>query len=63
MVPQPIEAKHVGAIPRLEDQMCAFTVDFDRRVMGYSPGRVDALVWALTELVIEGEPRRRLPVA
>lgn len=43
--------------------MCAFTVDFDRRVMGYSPGRVDALVWALTELVIEGEPRRRLLVA
>ena len=46
MVPQPIEAKRVGAILRLEDQMCAFTVDFDRRVMGYSPGRVDALVWA-----------------
>jgi phage terminase large subunit-like protein len=42
--------------------MCAFTVDFDRRVMGYSPDRVDALVWALTELMIEGEPRRRLLV-
>ena len=51
---------HVGAFPRLEDQMCAFTVDFDRREMGYSPDRVDALVWALTELMIEGEPRRRL---
>ena len=37
---------HVGAFPRLEDQMCAFTVDFDRRVMGHSPDRVDALVWA-----------------
>jgi phage terminase large subunit-like protein len=31
--------------------------------MGYSPDRVDALVWALTELLIEGELRRRLLVA
>lgn len=51
---------HVGAFPRLEDQMCAFTVDFDRREMGYSPDRVDALVWALTELMIEGDGGRRL---
>jgi phage terminase large subunit-like protein len=28
--------------------------------MGYSPDRVDALVWALTELMIEGEGGRRL---
>jgi phage terminase large subunit-like protein len=28
--------------------------------MGYSPDRVDALVWALTELMIEGEGLRRL---
>jgi phage terminase large subunit-like protein len=39
---------------------CAFTVDFDRKEMGYSPDRVDALVWALTELMIEGGARRRL---
>lgn len=51
---------HVGPFPRLEDQMCAFTVDFDRREMGYSPDRVDALVWALTELMIEGQGQRRL---
>ena len=51
---------HVGAFPRLEDQMCAFTVDFNRTEMGYSPDRMDALVWALTELMIEGEGRRRL---
>ena len=51
---------HVGAFPRLEDQMCAFTVDFDRKEMGYSPDRVDALVWALTELMIEGPAERRL---
>lgn len=51
---------HVGPFPRLEDQMCAFTIDFDRREMGYSPDRVDALVWALTELMLEGEGGRRL---
>jgi phage terminase large subunit-like protein len=51
---------HVGPFPRLEDQMCAFTVDFDRKSMGYSPDRVDALVWALTELMIEGGGERRL---
>jgi phage terminase large subunit-like protein len=53
---------HVGSFARLEDQMCSFTVDFNRREMGYSPDRVDALVWALTELLIEGE-RRRLLIA
>lgn len=43
---------HVGAFPKLEDQMCEFTPDFDRKKMGYSPDRVDALVWALTELAL-----------
>lgn len=42
---------HVGAFPALEDQMCAFTSDFDRARMGYSPDRVDALVWCLTEFL------------
>jgi predicted phage terminase large subunit-like protein len=41
---------HVGALGKLEDQMCSFTSDFDRARMGYSPDRVDGLVWALTEL-------------
>lgn len=41
---------HVGLFTTLEDQMCAFTSDFDRNRNGYSPDRVDALVWALTEL-------------
>lgn len=41
---------HVGGFSVLEDQMCAFTSDFDRARTGYSPDRVDALVWALTEL-------------
>ena len=41
---------HVGALDVLEDQMCMFTSDFDRKSQGYSPDRVDALVWGLTEL-------------
>jgi phage terminase large subunit-like protein len=44
---------HVGAFPQLEDQMTAFTIDFDRKTAGYSPDRVDALVWAVTELLID----------
>lgn len=43
---------HVGAFPQLEDQMCAFTQDFDRHAAGYSPDRADALVWALTDLLV-----------
>lgn len=39
---------HVGMFPRLEDQMAEFTSDFDKKKAGYSPDRVDALVWALT---------------
>jgi hypothetical protein len=41
---------HVGEFPELEDQMCSFTTGFDRRAAGYSPDRVDALVWAFTDL-------------
>ena len=48
---------HVGAFPQLEDQMCAFVSGagggFDRAAAGGSPDRVDALVWALTELLVE----------
>lgn len=43
---------HVGALDDLEDQMCNFTA------AGYvgegSPDRADALVWALTELMLDG---------
>ena len=36
--------KHVGAFPELEDQMCQYDGT------GKSPDRLDALVWAMTEL-------------
>lgn len=53
---------HAGVFKVLEDQMCDFTPDFDRAKAGYSPDRVDALVWALTELMLaprQGVPRIR----
>ncbi len=37
---------HVGSFDRLEDQMCAWLPD-----SGESPDRMDALVWALSELM------------
>ena len=43
-------AKHIGVFAKLEDQMCLMTPEFDRRAAGFSPDRVDALVWAVTEL-------------
>jgi predicted phage terminase large subunit-like protein len=41
---------HTEEMPELETQMCSFTSDFDRKAKGYSPDRVDALVWAMTDL-------------
>jgi phage terminase large subunit-like protein len=51
---------HVGTFTKLEDQMCSFTSDFDRSRAGYSPDRLDALVWALSELLVgpESQPTR-----
>jgi phage terminase large subunit-like protein len=53
---QPGRVFHVGTFPTMEDQMCAFTTDFDRKAAGFSPDRVDALVWALTDLLVEPVP-------
>lgn len=39
--------RHVGAFPALEDQMSSFTGEGPK-----SPDRLDALVWALTELML-----------
>jgi predicted phage terminase large subunit-like protein len=43
---------HVGTFAALEDEMISFTSDFDRGRAGFSPDRVDALVWAITELML-----------
>lgn len=41
----------VGALDQLEDQMCMFTSDWDRDRDG-SPDRIDAAVFAITELML-----------
>ncbi|MEL6111221.1 MAG: terminase family protein [Pseudomonadota bacterium] len=46
--------RHVGAFPTLEDQLTTYTGLATGR--GSSPDRLDALVWALTELLLQKEP-------
>jgi len=41
---------HMGEFPELEDQCCAVTVGFSAQSSGWSPDRVDALVWAVMDL-------------
>ena len=52
-------AAHVGTFPELESQMCDFAAD--GLAHGKSPDRLDALVWAITELMLtsRAEPRMR----
>ena len=51
--------RHVGTLPALEDELCDFGPD--GLSAGRSPDRLDALVWALTALMLGdgGEPRVR----
>lgn len=53
---------HCGNFAQLEDQMCAFRTDHDRKKDG-SPDRVDALVWLLTELFESIISERKAPAA
>lgn len=45
---------HCGMFAKLEDQMCAFGAD--GLANGRSPDRLDALVWALTDLMLSDRP-------
>jgi phage terminase large subunit-like protein len=45
---------HVGGFPDLEDEMTTYTVD-----ESWSPNRLDALVWAVTELEMTKKVRRK----
>lgn len=51
--------RHAGRFPELEDELCDFTLD--GLSDGRSPDRMDALVWALSELMLTkaGTPRIR----
>ena len=52
--------RHVGAFPELEDEMADFAAS--GLSSGRSPDRLDALVWALTQLMLQprAEPRIRM---
>ncbi len=42
---------HVGAFPNLEDEMCSYVPGNNMK----SPDRMDAMVWAVTDLVVDPE--------
>ncbi len=50
---------HVGVLPELEDQMCNFVPAGTSE--GASPDRIDALVWALTALMLNVEAPVSVP--
>jgi phage terminase large subunit-like protein len=51
--------RHAGQFPELEDQLCGFIAGGGYEGPGRSPDRADALVWAMTELMLgrKREPR------
>lgn len=49
---------HAHPFPQLEDQMCSFGPD--GLAQGVSPDRVDALVWAISELELRRRPAPRV---
>lgn len=51
---------HVGLLSQLEDQLCSWLPD-----VSASPDRLDAMVWALTELMIDGarQPQTVVPIS
>jgi phage terminase large subunit-like protein len=55
------QVRHVGTYPELEDQMCAMSPD--GLADGLSPDRVDALVWAVTQLALAKQTSPRIRTA
>ena len=45
-------AWHVGVFPALEDELCGLLSNGGYEGPGRSPDRADALVWAMTELML-----------
>jgi phage terminase large subunit-like protein len=55
--------RHVGAFAGLEDELCGMVIGGGYEGPGRSPDRADALVWAVTELMLQRrgvEPRVRV---
>lgn len=46
------KVRHCGSFPQLEDQLCGMLIAGEYAGPGRSPDRADALVWALTELML-----------
>jgi phage terminase large subunit-like protein len=46
------KARHAGAFPALEDELCGLQAGGGYEGPGRSPDRADALVWAMTELML-----------
>jgi phage terminase large subunit-like protein len=54
-------ARFAGAFPELEDELCALTRGGAFAGPGRSPDRADAMVWAMTELLLgRGRPEPRV---
>ncbi|MEQ1551875.1 terminase family protein [Sphingorhabdus sp.] len=57
------KAFHIGAFPELEDELCGLISGGGYEGPGRSPDRADALVWAMSELMLgkrANEPRVRV---
>ena len=52
------KVRHAGLFPALEDQLCGIMPAGRYEGPGKSPDRADALVWALTELLLGGARSR-----
>lgn len=54
--------RHVGQLPELEDELCGLMAGGGYEGPGRSPDRADALVWAMSELMLgrKAEPRVRV---
>ena len=52
--------RHIGLFAKLEDQLCGLMAGGAYEGPGRSPDRADALVWALTELVLGKTARPRV---
>jgi phage terminase large subunit-like protein len=53
-------ARFAGAFPELEDELAGMTIGGGYQGPGRSPDRADAMVWAMTELMLgkaRAEPR------
>ncbi len=52
--------RHAASFARLEDELCGLIAGGGYEGPGRSPDRADALVWALTELMLRGKGRPRV---